>query len=127
MPLSKNQVDTFEKVIVQLESLYDELSVLSKKSPRDALNLFKLRLINQVIQQANCLLGSPYKPFSDFELFDEDEIPQNSDVVLMLAQYKQCLEKLKVDNVKNNHGRWEWLIDGDLEETVRTSAPKRLL
>lgn len=129
MPMTREHIDVFEKVIGQLGGLYDELSILSKKSPRDGLNLFKLRLVNQLMEHANTILGSQYRPFEEFDGFDEDDLPQNSDVVLMLSQYLQCMEKLKADNVNASMGRWEW----DMERpgtgpnaTLRTTPPKRL-
>ncbi len=37
----------------QVDSLYDEFDKLSKKSPGDAVNKFKLKLINELIVKAN--------------------------------------------------------------------------
>jgi hypothetical protein len=45
--MTQDQLDTFEKLVGQLESVYDELSVLSKKSPNDAVSKFKLGFIKR--------------------------------------------------------------------------------
>ena len=77
--MNRNDVDTFEKLSVQLLGVYEEISLLSKKSPNDALNKFKLKFINKLLNQSNSFLTDKYKPFDDFELFEEEDMPQNSD------------------------------------------------
>ena len=97
--MNRNDVNTFEKISVQLLGVYEEVSLLSKKNPNDVLNKFKLKFINKLLNQSNSFLTNEYKPFDDFELFDEDDMPQNSDIVFILSQYLQCFEKLRADNV----------------------------
>jgi len=53
----------------------------------------KLGMINKVIASANDVLGSDYRPFQDFEAFDVDELPSNSDVVFVIAQYLEEIER----------------------------------
>lgn len=124
--MNKQEVDTFEKVQTQLEGLHMEISALSKKSQNDALNKFKLKFVNQILDSANSLLGENYKPFSDFTLFDESDIPTTSDAAMMLTQYLSCFEKLRADNVKQSaNGRWYWIIDGK-ESDIKTIMPKKI-
>lgn len=124
--MTKQEVDTFEKVQAQLEGLHLEVSAMSKKSQNDALNKFKLKFVNQILGEANKLLGSTYKPFPDFELFDENDMPTTSDAAMMLTQYLSCFEKLRADNVKQNSiGRWLWVIDGK-ESDIKTVMPKKI-
>lgn len=123
--MKRKDVDRFEKTIAQLEALHSEISVLSKKSPNDGLNEFKLRLVNSVLQEANSVLGDRYKPFPDFLAFDQDAVPSNSDVTFILAQYINCMEKLRSDNIFIYSGYWHWRVD-DGEPSIRTSKPKKL-
>lgn len=116
-------VDRFEKLVGQFQSMYDEVAVLSKKSPNDAMNQFKLNLINNLLEQGNRFLGERYKPFGTFSLFDEDNVPQNSDVVFIMSQYLQSFEKLRADQVYYSQGTWYWLVEGKKLQTVK---PKRL-
>lgn len=92
-------IDEFKKILNQLEGLHEEISNLSKKSYTDALNLFKLKMTNQVIKRANHSLGKTYKPFEDFEQFEENDLPSNSDVTLVLSQYINCMESLREENI----------------------------
>ena len=123
--MRREEVDQFEKLVGQFQSLYDEVVVLSKKSPNDAINKFKLHLINDLLEQGNEFLGEYYVPFGSFSHFDEDDMPQNSDVVFILAQYVQSFEKLRADNTYFSYGTWYWqLEEGD--EEIKTVKPKRL-
>lgn len=118
----------------QLLSIYEEISLLSKKNPNDAVNKFKLKFVNKLLSHINDFLDKMYKPFDDFDNFDEDDIPQNSDVVFILSQYLQCFEKQRADNVVIKNGAWYWRIKGDKTDRVdedgmvliRTVKPKNL-
>jgi hypothetical protein len=124
--MTKAEVDTFEKLQAQLEGLHTEISALSKKSQNDALNKFKLKFVNQILLESNQLLGERYKPFKDFNLFDENDMPTNSDVAMILTQYLNCLEKLRADNIRKEDkypSNWYWLVNGKLS-TIRTVMPK---
>lgn len=120
--MKKEDIEIFEKLHIQIKDIYSELGILSKKSPDGGINKFKLKFVNQLLKHANSLLNEKYKPFKDFELFDEDSVPTNSDVVLIVSQYIECLEKLKVDNVKRLSGEWYWIVDNSKSE-IKTTSP----
>ena len=132
--MNRANVDTFEKISGQLLCIYEEISLLSKKSPNGAVNKFKLKFVNKLLSQSNDYLGEMYKPFDDFDSFDEDDIPQNSDVVFILSQYLQCFEKQRSDNVVIRNGNWFWRVIGEATDKVdedgmvliRTVKPKKL-
>jgi len=121
--MKKENIEKFEKLHIQIKDIYQELSLLSKKSPDGAINKFKLKFINQLIDESNTLLGERYKPFRDFEKFQEDDMPFNSDVVLIVSQYIECLEKYKYDNIRRILSTWYWIIS-DSEDKIETSSPK---
>src|SRR5688572_22225097 len=93
--MKAKEVDFFEKVRAQLQELHNEISVLSKSKPDNPINKFKLTFINDKLGEANCILKGEFKPFKDFTLFDVDELPTNSDVILILSQYLDCLEAFR--------------------------------
>lgn len=124
--MTKQDLENFIKLNAQLEGLQTEIGALSKKSPNDALNIFKLGIVNQKLLMANKLLGTKYKPFNDFDKFDENFLPSNSDTTMVLSQYIICLEKFRSDNIKTDNaifGNWFWVLDGKLSE-FRTIPPK---
>jgi len=125
------EIENFEKTQAQVEGLHNELASLSKKAPNDGVNKFKLSMINQILVAADSILGEKYRPFDDFKIFDEVDVPTNSDVTLILSQFFNCLEKLRLDSVKEiydyNAKRPEYFWIGDGENVkVRTSGPKKL-
>ena len=132
--MNRKDVDTFEKLNVQIISVYEEISLLSKKNPDDAINKFKLTFANKLITDSNDFLSNKYRPFDDFISFDEDDVPQYSDVVFILSQYLQCFEKYRSDNVTRRAGIWQWMVEGDEGDKVdtngfiytRTIKPKKL-
>ena len=115
--MNEEQVETFLKLQPQLKSAYDEISLLSKKKPTDSLNKFKLKFINSILARANEILDDKYKPFPDeFSLFDEDDMPNNSDVVFILSHYLASLEKLRCDNIQYSNYNWYWVINGAISD-----------
>lgn len=89
---SRQSIDILEE---QLESFHAELSTLSKKSPHDSLNRFKLTFINATLAKCNQFLGKKNKPFDEFSEFDAETLPTNSDVTLILSQYKDAITRFK--------------------------------
>ncbi len=121
---SEKHIEEFEKTLSQIEALHEELSIISKKVPNDVLNKYKVGLVNTIISRANKLLKADLLPFSDFEAFDNDEMPSNSDVVIMLKQYIACLEKERENNIINDYGHWYWVINGK-KTLMQTYPPKK--
>jgi hypothetical protein len=129
--MSTINIDEFKKLLNQLEGLHEEISTLSKKSYTDALNNFKLKLVNQVLKRTNKLLGKNYKPFDDFEEFNEDDLPNNSDVTLVLSQYINCMESLREENISS---KIEYTISGSVAKMywswkgtkIETYPPKNI-
>jgi len=95
--MKKEDIRVYEKLLPQLSVMQKEFTELSKKKPDDHLNLFKLGLINQLLEEANKLIGD-MKPFASFDTFKEEEMPSNSDAVLILSQYVSALSRFKKEN-----------------------------
>ncbi len=126
--MNKKQIDAFETLSARLKTLYDEMHILVKKSPNDSVNKFKLRLINEILKAANDFLTKSHKPFADFSEFNEDDLPSNSDVLIVLSQYLSCLEKIRADNIAKvgfAHN-WCWVINGKTSD-IRTAPPRKLV
>jgi hypothetical protein len=123
--LKRIDIDTFEKLKAQLDSLHSEMGVLAKKSPNDAVNSFKIRLVNSTLEKCNLFFGRKYAPFDDFNVFSEDDLPSNSDVTFIVSQYIECAEKLRSDNIYSDYEGWFWKLD-DGGERIQTAAPKKI-
>ena len=82
--------ETSESVLSLIRTLRIEFRELSSKKPNDQVNKFKLKYVNQAIEAANELLKDG-KPYADFEKFNEEDLPTNSDVLMMLSLYLDVL------------------------------------
>lgn len=123
--MNEKQIQEFIKVQSQIKGSYDEVGILSKKNPDGVINEFKLKFINKTLIEANKLLTESYKPFDDFNNFDETKLPFNSDVVFMLSHYLECMEKLRRDNIVNDYGTWYWMADGK-QTNMETDGIRRI-
>ena len=122
--MNTKEVEIFLKLQPQLKSAYDEISLLSKKKPTESVNTFKLKFINSMLTRANKILGNKYQPFpEEFESFNEDDMPNNSDVVFILSHYLTSLEKIRSDNISQKSRRWYWKISGKIS-AKETDSPK---
>lgn len=118
---SEADVQDFERLEQQLHSMLTEMSELSKKRANDGLNKFKLKLVNVLLEGVNEFLGAQ-RPFKEFETFDENDIPTNSDVVVMLSQYAAAVFQYRVENTELRGIKWYWPLPGK-EGAVETSSP----
>ena len=122
--MKRQDVENLEKVTGQLEGFHREISLLAKKSPTDALNGFKLKMLNSALAAANIILDAGYKPIDGFTEFDPDDVPSNSDVTVVLAMYLEELERYRADKISRHTSFWYFVIeDGD---KIRAASPKRL-
>lgn len=120
MMKTKEDIETLEKTLGQLQAVHREISILSKKSPHDAVNVFKLELINTIIVAANNLLGSSYTPLEGFEKFNEDDLPSTSDVAFVIAQYLEEIERFRSDHIVIHHSRRVYLLSGEPSDVRAT-------
>src|SRR4051794_13458185 len=111
--MNQTQIERFERLKPQLKSLYSEMQLLSNKKPNEVVNKFKIQVINNFLTEANDILGKEFKPIAEFDVFDVETMPFNSDVVLVLAQYLQALELLHDENVAYSETdfRWYWITE----------------
>lgn len=123
---TKDEVEKLEKVIGQIQGAHKEISILAKKSPADSLNAFKLTLINNVIKASNEVLGENYKPFGHFDQFESDDLPSNSDVTMILAQYMEEAERYRSDNVVyEKYVGWVYKVDG-VASKIQSGSPSKI-
>ncbi|MFC3061576.1 hypothetical protein [Paenirhodobacter populi] len=115
---SNEDIERLEKLVGQLQGLHSEIGTLAKKSPNDAVNPFKLKLVNKVLAMGNEVLGAKYKPFDEFDIFDADDAPSTSDVTMVIAQYMEEAERYRSDNVKMDGGRWKYVLNGRASEVI---------
>ena len=98
--------------------------MLSKSKPDNPINKFKLTFINEKIEEANTILTGEFKPFRGFTVFNVDELPTNSDIVMVLSQYLDCMEALRSAHVIHVPSLgYCWKTDDGKE--IRADPPSR--
>lgn len=96
--MTKADIELYEKLHGQLLTMRTQFEALSKKNPNDVVNEFKIGLVNKMLEEINGLIGD-YKPFPDFEQFENSPRVFNSDVLLILAHYLTAMSRFKNANI----------------------------
>jgi hypothetical protein len=123
--MKRKDVDKYQRVQSQQEALHREFEGLAKKAPNGTLNPFKLKIVNQAIDDANGVLGQDFLPIRGFSQFTDEELPSNSDVSMVLAQYLEAMEVLRCRNiVRGSSGYWYWQVEDAEEESMRAAEPR---
>jgi hypothetical protein len=92
--ISIEQADSFEVVLPLLKAIYNEFQELSKKKPQEIVSPPKVKMVNRILAPIlEILEDEPTRPF--LNLLNEDELPQNSDSVLMLGQAVTAMQSFK--------------------------------
>ena len=113
---SKEEIQLLIKGVGQLKGLIKNFSELSKKKPDEQVNKFKLNLVNKILSILNSILDETNKPFKEFVEFDDTNLPSNSDVLIILNQYLNCMENFSNENTKYKSPFDKWIINGKLSD-----------
>lgn len=110
---AQDKVDLYETTAPLLESLYKEIQTLSKKKPDGTLNENKVQLINRLLKD----IKKNLRDESDdkyLDLLNDEDLPQYSDVVLILSQYSAALERFK-----ENYYGWDGVTKRWFTENIK--------
>ena len=88
---STEKASTHDTIMPLLEAMYKEFKELSKKKPDAAISKSKIKLANRLLQKVRFVLGDE-ESIDFLDLIEEDDVPQASDVTLMLSQYVAAME-----------------------------------
>ena len=124
LPIEKN-IEDYSLLIDMLHAQRQEFDILSKKKSDGPLNKMKIKMVNRVIEPLNELLkNEPSHKYLD--VLNEDDLPTNSDVVLIISQYEKALLNFKnkyflfdknyTDKYGDPRARWNTKENPILEE-----------
>jgi hypothetical protein len=108
-PPTKEQVAKYEMLSPMLDSALNEMREFSKKKQDGVVNKTKISLLNRLLRHMKELLTD--EPSNDYlDLLDEDMVPQNSDAVLILGQYRAAMNRFRSRHFKRDStglgGKW---------------------
>ena len=102
--LTEKNIEDYELLKDMLHSQKEEFDLLSKKKADGQLNPMKIKMVNRVLEPLKELfLHEASHKF--LETLDQDEIPTNSDVVLIISQYESAIDNFRSRYYKN----YNWL------------------
>lgn len=85
------RVAQYKALVPLLEAMFREFRELAKKKPDGALNKRKVAMVNRLLKDLLVIVEEePNRPYLD--LLDEEDLPQNSDVLLILSQFDAALK-----------------------------------
>ncbi len=105
---TSEKADLHDIVMPLLQAMYHQFQELSKKKPDAVLNNSKVKTVNRLLDSCRKVLESE-QTLEFLDLLDEDNIPQNSDVVLMLSQYVAAMNQFHstyYGRDEMGHRRW---------------------
>ncbi len=91
LPTEKN-IEDYSLLKDMLESQRHKLDLLSKKKPDDPLNKMKIKMVNRVLEPLNEILKHE-SSHKFLDILNEDDMPTNSDVVLIISQYETAISE----------------------------------
>lgn len=105
--LNLSKADRYELVAPLLHALQKEFQEAARKKPEATLNKKKVQIANRLLQDVlEILAGEPSHAYID--LLDEDDLPQNSDVSLILGQAAAAMEAFKAKYYRWNGHSNAW-------------------
>lgn len=107
---TEERASIHDTVMPLLNSMYLEFKELSKKKPDAAVSKSKILIANRLLLKVReVLVDEASVEFLDF--LDEDDIPQTSDVTLILSQYVAAMNGFKQKFHGWNGGDHDWFTE----------------
>lgn len=101
-----DEAAAFDRLFPMLNAFVNEMSELSKKKPDGIVSPLKIRNINRLLTDLGLLLDKdPSRAF--VEMLDEETLPQNSDAVVLLTQWRAALSQYKALHHRQDPGTYD--------------------
>jgi hypothetical protein len=101
-------VRKFEMLSPMLNSALAEMREFSKKKQDGVLNSLKVKIINRLLSDLmDVLSADPSTGYLD--LLDDESLPQNSDAVLILGQFRAAMNQFKEKYYGYYGGTHRWI------------------
>lgn len=88
---TQEKAQTHDTTMPLLKAMYFEFKEISKKKPDSAVSKGKIKIVNRLLEKVKTVL-SDEESIIFLDLLDEDDVPQASDVTLILSQYVAAMD-----------------------------------
>ncbi len=106
---TKEKAHIYDTTMPLLKAMYSEFKELSKKKSDAAVSKSKIKISNRLLEKVRQVLKNESE-IEFLDLIDEDEIPQVSDVTLILSQYVAAMESYREFHYGWNGSEQDWFI-----------------
>jgi hypothetical protein len=113
-PTSREKVDLWEVTTPLLKAMFQQFIELSKKKAEGALNKSKVAMVNRLLEKCRDVLADEMT-LQFLDLLDTEQLPQNSDVVLVLSQYDSAMKQFRDDHRSSNGFDKVWDVEGEID------------
>ena len=93
LPTEKN-IEDYKLLIEMLSSQRREFDLLSNKKADVQLNPMKIKMVNRVLEPLKEIFKNE-ESYKFLDILNEDDIPTNSDIVLIISQYETAIEEFR--------------------------------
>lgn len=104
------KTNTYDTTLPFLDSMYEEFKELSKKKPDAAVSKNKIVIVNRLLEKMRLVLKDE-DSMEFLDLINEDDIPQMSDVTLILSQYVAAMAGFKHKYWQMDGYEYCWFTD----------------
>lgn len=99
---SQERVEKFGYLSPMLDAAVVEMREFSKRKQDGIVSATKLKILNRLLSDIRDIVSGE-ETVNYFDPLDEEDLPQNSDAVLVLGQYSAALKSFK-----SAHNRYIW-------------------
>lgn len=109
--ITQYKVDQYHLLNPLINGIYNEFKELTKKKPETVLNVYKVKVVNRVLEPIKELLEKE-EVIEFLDTLDQDDLPTNSDVILILNQYLKALRMFYSKYYEHSpEGKYIWAVE----------------
>lgn len=106
---TEEKAQTHDNMTPLLEAMYAEFKEISKKKPDSAVSKSKIKIVNRLLEKVRTVL-SDEESIGFLDVLDEDDVPQASDVTLILSQYVAAMNAFRDKHYGWDGSDHKWFI-----------------
>ncbi|EAT6620999.1 hypothetical protein E4Y45_13450 [Salmonella enterica] len=107
---SQDKAKTHDTTTPLLKAMYFEFKEISKKKPDSAISKGKIKIVNRLLEKVKTVLEDE-ESIIFLDLLDEDDVPQASDVTLILSQYVAAMGAFREKHYGWDGSTHDWFIE----------------
>ena len=107
------KIEEYEVLMPLLRAMFREFTTFAKRKPAGVLSQSKVRVVNRLLRAVYAVLDTEASR-NYVDLLNEDELPQNGDMMLMIGQAVAAMNAFYDKYYRRNDVTMtsEWVTDG---------------